>query len=335
MKITITLFSFIFLSSCASILNSPTQKLHLKTSEPAKIIINDDTLSKIAENHYVLIERNKNPLAITAISAGKSKTISVDSRNSFAYWLNLYPSTLFLGFLIDYDSPCRYSYPRTIYLNTKDSTGKFLKYIPLEAELTNKYILKITPWKTMTFINSGLELGLERKFSNIFSTQVSASYLFPNNIYDLDYDFKPQIRGFQLAIEEKLYYKSSAPVGPYLGGEFSYLRNRYHECWYFGVKDIYNNPNYAYDNYLDTFGIKKQTFSLNLKLGYQLVKKRVIMDFYGGIGIRYRIVSHFDRINPLDEMEMPIDFNLYYISILNGKFWTVSLPFNFRIGWTF
>ena len=152
---------------------------------------------------------------------------------------------------------------------------------------------------------------------------------------DLGYSFKPDIKGFQASIEEKFYFEKSAPAGPYLSFEFKYLKNQYKDIWNFGVKDIYSDSTYNFTNYPDTFGIKKQTYSFNLKVGYQLIYKRLSLDCYGGFGLKYRDVEHFDKIHPEDEMERPRHPNIDYISNRKGKYWTVSIPLNIRIGWTF
>lgn len=168
-----------------------------------------------------------------------------------------------------------------------------------------------------------------------FSTQLSASYYLPTNIYDLENNFKPNIKGYSFAIEEKYYLNKSTPLGTYLSFEFKYLNNQYKDIWNFGVKNIFYDTTSNFTNYTDTFGIKKQTYSFNLKLGYQLLIKRFAIDFYAGLGLRYKDVKHFDRINPKDEMEMPRHPNLYYITNREGKYWTVSIPINIKIGWTF
>ena len=111
------------------------------------------------------------------------------------------------------------------------------------------------------------------------------------------------------------------------------MQNRYENTGRFGSGSVYSDSSHT--NYVDTFRVKKQTYSLNFKFGWQLFVKRVSLDFYMGLGIRYKDVRHFDRIKPEDEMESPRHPNIYYITNLEGKYWTISLPLNFRIGWIF
>lgn len=337
-RIDLLLFMVITLifSSCATLLNTRTENLSIITRVPCKIVINDDTLKSISTHNYVTVERSKYPLSISAFNDNNAKNISIKSRNSFAYWLNLYPSIYWAGFIVDKNNQKRYGYPRTIYIDTNSDQTNYLTYEPMDSTMS-KYnnIIKFTPLKLTGLVNPALEISYERKTGDNFSTQIMGSYLLPESVMDPANGFIPNIKGYRLAVEEKFYLNKSAPIGPYISLELNYMKNRYKDIWNFGVKDIFSDTAYNYTNYPDTFGIKKQTYSINLKFGYQLFVKRFSFDFYAGLGLRYKDVSHFDRKNPDDEMEMPRHPNIYYISNLNGKYWTISIPLNFRIGWTF
>ena len=331
----------ISICSCATLLNSRTQYLTIITSEPSKIVIKNDTSNFYTSNFYktqhnLAVLRSREPVNISAISQNSEKNVSVKSRNSFAYWLNFYPSCYWLGFLVDRNTPKRYSYPSTIYIDIYGKGNNYLTYKPLDsttAKLNN--IIKFAPLKLVGFVNSGVELSFERKTSNYFATQIMASYLLPTNLLDAGYDYKPNIKGYTLGIEEKLYLRKSAPIGPYFSFNINYLNNNYRDIWSFGIKDFNSDTTTNFTNYLDSIRIHKQTISFNLKFGYQYIKNRFSFDFYLGLGARYKNVVDFDRINPNDEMEKPRYSNFYYITNHNGKYWTVSVPLNFRIGWIF
>jgi len=337
MKTTILLIltSLIF-SSCATLLNSRTDSINIVTNEPTNIKVANDTLNKTSDSHFLTVARSKDLLEISAFSDQKSKTVKIKSSNSFAYWLNLYPSTVWTGFLIDKNNPKRYNYPSTVYIDLNDNENSYLTYKPLDSTYSRYTgILKITPLRAVSMINSGFEISYEKKISNSFSTQIMASYLLPLSVWDLGYDFKPEINGFQLAVEEKYYLKKSAPLGPYISFEFNYLQNKYRDIGRFGVANIYSDTLYNNTNYADTIGIRKKTYSFNLKLGYQYIIKRFSIDIYAGLGARYKDVLHTDRLKPEDEMEVPRHPNVYYITNKDGQYWTISIPLNIRIGWTF
>ncbi|HET6557135.1 MAG TPA: hypothetical protein VFG54_07460 [Prolixibacteraceae bacterium] len=330
------LLTGLLVSSCASLMNQRTKVVTIITSEPTKLIVKKDTLSSLSIKRYVAVERSRDPLHIIAFTTDNSKSISVHPRNSFAWWLNLYPSTMWTGFIIDKNNPKRYTYPSIIYLDMNQAGTQYNTFQPVgKAYSGYSSVLKFSPLKVVSFINPGIELALEQKTSNSLSTQFTGAYLLPMSVMDLNTGFKPNIRGFQLGVEERYYYRKSAPAGPYLGLEFSYLNTRYKDIDFFGEAHPYADTTGIYTNYADTFGIKKQTYTLNFKIGYQYVKKRLSIDLYTGLGARYKDVVHFDRIKPEDEMEVPRHPNIYHIANMKGKYWTVNFPLNIRIGWTF
>lgn len=324
------------LCSCATMFNSKNTSLTVVTSEPSNLAVNKDTIKNLSISKSFSVERDKKPIIITAFSDSFSKTVSIRSKNSFAYWLNLYPNWHFwTGFYIDTKTKKRFTYPKTVYIDLATKDSSYLTYRPLDKPYDNySNIFKITPLKIPGLINPSVEVSYEIATGRSFSTQIMASYLLPISLMDLGYDFKPEISGFRVSVEEKFYFKKSAPLGPYFSFELNYLKNQYRDLWNFGVKNIYSDTSYNYMNYPDTFGIKKQTYSFNLKLGYQLIAKRLSLDFFAGLGLKYKDVRHFNRINPYDEMEMPRHPNIYYFTNLNGKYWSISIPLNLRIGWT-
>lgn len=324
----ISILLVLSLSSCASIFNSRLTYTRILTNQPCKLTINGEENSLLVDQKEIWINRSKEPLKITAESTENKKTVSVNAKNSFMFWANLYNDGI--GMLIDRNSPKRYYYPRTIYLDLKDSTATYQTYVPyrgINDSLKNQ--IKFTPLKLIGLVNPGLELAYERKTSSKFSTQFMGSLL-------LDYEkSNSTLAGFRTSIEEKFFYRKSAPIGPYLSFEINYLQKKYYDTWNFGVEDINYNPDYANTNYSDNYGINKKTLSFNFKWGYQTIIKRFVIDFYTGLGLKYRDVQHFDRINPNDEMEGTLHPNIHFISNRETREWSISLPLNVKVGWIF
>jgi hypothetical protein len=335
----IFLFALIItMCSCATLLNENHTRVTIITSDPARLVVNNDSLKAYDTIQLVKVDRDKKPLLITAYNDSSTKTVKVKSRYSFAYWLNAYPSCPFwLGFVIDSYSKRRYGYPRNIYIDFAKNDSTYLPYNEslYLAHQEYKSILKFTPLKLTKFINSSLELSYERFTGRIFSTQFMASWLLPNSVFDIGSEFKDDVKGYRVAIEEKYYINKSVPMGPYIAFEVDYLKNRYKDISYFGDADPYTDTASFYLNYPDTFGIKKQFIGFNLKLGYQFVSDRWTFDIYAGGGIRFKEVIHFDRINPNDEMERSRHPNIYDFANSEGKYWTFGIPLNFRVGWRF
>jgi hypothetical protein len=201
----------------------------------------------------------------------------------------------------------------------------------------NKYynILKFTPHKLLAEINPGLEILYERKTSSQFSTQLMASYLLPINVFQLLNVVKPNTLGFRVAVEEKFYLKKTAPLGSYISFEVNHLRSSYDHMFWFMKRENYGDTSFVRTDYLDTIKIKKQTFNFNVKYGYQYIKKKFSIDVYFGIGIRYRDVRHFNKLDP-NAKDIPMrHFNVNYITNADGKDWVFCIPVNIRIGRTF
>jgi len=150
---------------------------------------------------FLPVERRKDPLVFELVSNDTSKIIQVKSRNSFAYWLNIYPSTVWLGFLIDMKNPKRYTYPGWVYVNPSDSIKNYTTYDPREEKgkwkvqlsypQINSFLLK--PEGLGYKLNSGfagLSLGADyyydqKKFVSLTVNGVTNLFMpFPAGVYD-------------------------------------------------------------------------------------------------------------------------------------------------------
>lgn len=201
----------------------------------------------------------------------------------------------------------------------------FTQNVGLRAPLTYRNSLKFTPAKLIALVNPAVEFSYERRTSQRFSTELMGSYLLPATLLDIENDYHPQIRGFRVALEEKYHF--SRANGLYAALEANYLKNSYQDIVTLETPDSKTYP--------DSVSLKKQTFSINTKMGFQKELRRIIFDFYGGIGWRYKDTKHFNRINPDDAMDIPIHPSLPYFVNMPGKRSVLSLTLNARIGWRF
>ena len=155
------------------------------------------------------------------------------------------------------------------------------------------------------------------------------SYLLPEKILTYKNETPANIKGLRLSLEERLYLKKSAPIGPYMSLEIDFLKSQYRHSSSF-VSKLKEDSTYN-----DVFNIKKYLYTLNYKIGYQKNLNRVSFDIYVGLGLRYRNVTHFNRMHPEDEMLTPRHPIIDYISNREDKNWTISIPLNLKIGWLF
>lgn len=321
----------VIITSCATIFNLPNQNITLITKEPSSIKINENNSLPISKRVDTQVQRSSEPLSLSVHDSLSTRQYSIRPHNSVAYWLNLYPSTMWLGFLIDMNKPKRYSYPRTIYIDNR--SNNYLTYIPLDSNTQKlRNIVKLTPYKVLDISNPSIELIYERKTSQLLSSQIMLSYLLPNSLWDTGYDFKPEIRGYKFGFEEKIYLKKSAPLGSYIAIEINHLNSKYKSISSFHPAS--DSLPYLHD-YSDSINISKQITNINFKVGFQEIAGRFVFDFYGGIGARYKSVIHLDRINADDQMSMPREPNISYINNREGKYWIPVFLLNIRIGWLF
>ena len=183
------------LSSCATVLNSPTKTIFITTTTPAKVVVNKDTLTTFQDKIPVEVQRQAADLSINVFNDSINKTVILKHRNSFAYWLNVYPIPLcWTGFLIDRKNPKRYTYPTRMYFDMTDTTQTYLSYDPgskkgeidLRVSLPhiNSFLLKPdneNGYKSNTGF-WGLTLGLDyyhssKQFINLSATGVMDFFL--------------------------------------------------------------------------------------------------------------------------------------------------------------
>ena len=303
-------------------------KVEVITNSSASIIVNKDTLKNTNNRTLIEVRRQSSPLSIVAYNDTIRKNLTIDYKNSLAYWANLgffYGA----GMLLDMDNPKRYAYPKTIYLNMNNNDNTYTTLSNMGVK--NKFLLKINPFKLIDVSNPGLELSGEKGTGNRFATQVMASYLFPARITDSGNDFRPNIKGCRVALEEKYYLKKQAPVGSYVSLELNYMKNQYTDISTFGSSRFFIFSPYDRSNTKDTIGIKKQTFSVNFKYGHQLVFNKLSIDLYAGLGARFKDVRFFDGFNP-DRERKSTTRPIIYVN-REGKYWIINIPIGFRLAY--
>ena len=125
MKIHLLYFIIIFTcSSCATLLNRENTQLEIITNSPATVVLGKDTLKNINNITYLDVLRQEKPLSIAVFNDSIVKKVTIDSKNSFAYWANLgfYSG---LGMLVDRNNPKRYTYPKTVYLDMENGDNSY------------------------------------------------------------------------------------------------------------------------------------------------------------------------------------------------------------------
>lgn len=116
-------------SSCATILNGRKERVDIITPVPARAVVGQDTFHFSDSRIRLRVDRSEQPLVVKLLAGDFANEYHVFSRNSFAYWLNLY-ANYGLGMIVDFNSPRRYSYPRRVYLNPLDGRSNYTLWQP-------------------------------------------------------------------------------------------------------------------------------------------------------------------------------------------------------------
>jgi hypothetical protein len=118
------------LPSCASLMNTPVTSITVHTAQPA-MVKSDAIIRQVKPNKSLLIvPRSRQPLVLHVIGDSTQRTLTLKARSSAAFYGNF-----FMGYgitaLFDLKSPKRFTYPRHVYVDLKDSTKNYqsqLKY---------------------------------------------------------------------------------------------------------------------------------------------------------------------------------------------------------------
>ena len=160
-------------ASCATVLNGPTQTIRVTTGKNIRHISIDSSMelsSPAPAGPYVyVVRRNKAPLVIHLDSDSGRKTVLLKSRNSFAWWFNIYCNDG-LGMLVDRKNPKRYGYPPSSHITLADTTVRLRRSIPvgkgsvrlsLATSVVNVFNLQTRSGRDYTGGIFGIEAGLD------------------------------------------------------------------------------------------------------------------------------------------------------------------------------
>ncbi len=302
-RIFIVLSVCILFNSCAAVINTKYTKIIINTTSPSKIIYNSDTTFTYENKVELSVPRNENPVEITAINDSLKKSITIPSRNSIAYYLNI-PCNWGIGMFIDNSYPERYAYPSNIYLNTSDTLSEYFTY-----DITDK--------------KGNYYLNLSLPYINYFQMQPDNESLKSNGGFfglslGLDYyHSQNQFIKFSVSTVADLF----APIGPLdYEGEYERLNSTYlgltnnHRIWHFsigyGIALSRNTWNLINQSYPDTiFNSRKPVSKSKTTLGL------IFSTYYQTgenlhIGIIYRPTFYrfYSKENLLYEHLISIDF---------------------------
>jgi len=199
-----------------------------------------------------------------------------------------------------------------------------------------KHIIKFNSTKLINFSFPGIEFGYEHRYGRL-SSQFSVAYLV-----DITKDLKViSYNGCNFKFEEKFFFKKQPPNNItrfYLSTEISYNYVEIYQTRQFlpieyKQLDEYEQEQYAYTG---NFNSQRQAIIANLKFGFQIIIKKIILEPCWGGGIGFHNVIYYDKLNPNDilfDQSHPLSLN----HVINKEGFQVlpNFNFSFKIGITF
>ena len=171
------------LSSCATILNSPVQKIFVATDTIVKIISVDKVVSidsslmrQGASIGYYVVRSNM-PLKVTLQIDSTKKAISLLPRNSFAYWYNIF-GNYGIGMLVDRDNLKRYGYPARNYISGGSNLLKIQRFAPVRKGTIN--LTLAVPFTTLFSLTA---FDKHYQYGGIFGIEPGLEYFYRDNRY--------------------------------------------------------------------------------------------------------------------------------------------------------
>ena len=181
-QVSIIAFSLLF-TSCATLFNSPVQKIFISTDKKIKVLsvdnttLVDSTLLGIDRTKSYYIPRTNKPLSVRLQIDSTQKIVTLKPKSSFAYWYNIC-SNYGIGMLIDKDNPKRYGYSNRNYLKLEDTMIKVFRFAPTNKGTTNLSLS--IPFTTIFDIQA---INKKYESAGVFGLEAGLDYFYKTNIY--------------------------------------------------------------------------------------------------------------------------------------------------------
>lgn len=189
--------------------------------------------------------------------------------------------------------------------------------------------VKLSLFNLMDNINPGIEIGYERMYAKRWATQVSYTFLTRLGAANLYSDYYHRFSGRRYIIEQKYYLRSKneSRLRHYVALDYTDLRADARED-----REYASAPG-SREYVLDTIDIHRKTGAVNIRWGMQLyiIRKRVVLDFTTGFGVKYRRVMITGEDPGLGKAKGWDIFDMYR----DTKGWKINLPLNVRVGYRF
>jgi hypothetical protein len=252
----------LLLSSCATIVNSPTTRINIHSNtDDVEVSINNDTFVWHTLPASVEVLRSRDNLFITARTDTAEKQIEVRRGISTAFWLgNMFSGAGIIGYGIDLTNSKRFTYPQTIFIDFNDEQ-KFYSKRSLNTWLQpekNLFNIKISiPYGNHFYLNRGSGFGGSFGF---FLISGGFEYYFSDR-YNLSMNFGA-LTDFPIPVPVSFHPENySRSFANYMSAQIGSDFRRFH--YDLGLQ--FNRTSYYEIETLEVFPVFRDTVKYDLK----------------------------------------------------------------------
>ncbi len=292
------LVCFCFLCSCATILNGKKDKVYIHAPKNTKVKFEGDELIVKDDHVTIFPTRSRDSLKFELSNDSISTEFAYRKRTSGIFYLN-FLSPYYLGFIVDFTNPSRFSYKRNLVFEIDSTQNTFFSpnNEPIHFK-RNDIFVYTTPLKAMdVFSQPMLTLGAEYFVTDRLSLSAEYGTVFSKR---LGSGRNPKIKlvknkGRSFRYELKYYnllsISSNPRVNEYIGLESRFIRYQFNEDISFrrNAEDV----SYTVD---ETLVVRKSVNIFNLKYGLNYpIGKNYFIDLYAGFGVRLFEIKNPNR----------------------------------------
>ncbi|MEQ9262496.1 MAG: hypothetical protein RLP14_04975 [Owenweeksia sp.] len=117
-----------YLNSCSLLLNDPYKVVYFHTDKDVLVVHDNDSLLSTGEPLTLNLKRQKEDHRIIISTDSLRKEIAVSPHLSGIYWLNI--GNYGLGYILDLTTQRRFTYPRHIFTDIRDTLVDYRNYCP-------------------------------------------------------------------------------------------------------------------------------------------------------------------------------------------------------------
>ena len=174
LSVTVIFLTPIIFTSCATLLNGPTQNIRIAGDEKIRNISVENTFfadslpgDQRGSGTYA-VRRSGTPLSVHARLDSGEKIIRIWPHNSIAWWVNI--ENYGAGMLVDRKNPKRFAYRHWNYLTLKDTTIAWRRFAPvrkgavngsLSLSFVNAFSMRSPEGRSITGGPLGLGIGID------------------------------------------------------------------------------------------------------------------------------------------------------------------------------